>query len=664
MLGNPLNRLSINNGKGDFATDILVLVMGKEEWEDVVNDKHEETEEDYDDVDEDTADDDHATSTDVASRTLSDHLNKSVIWLDKLCRITPTTKKGQNIYMACMLIIPLLPIIALITQNIILLTDVIKRKSDLIDSDASVERSDEASRLVLGLQKERSETLFSLFIQNNIETQRDVGLDLKKRFAETDFALENISNWRSPKGEEMFRSKLRFQIRLDDFRKLVVNETDSSELVVEDAMDFYTYATKVLLDDISNIIRSSNGSSTWRYLITYKNLLRAIESVEIEMSYGMRFQARGNLTRKNFAKFIEHHKLSQEYLLQGETFLTTIRDELKTLRMTKFFKTYKGTYRTLKNERSIIFPNETVKIDRILNYYTSTVGFLNQLRQVIADIRLDMKEIVNSEISSVEREYVFGIFVLALLFLISPMIVFLIRNAVRALQIFSSSVKSKVFDLKRERRKGKKLIHQMLPKSVADSLKSNKETSEMFESVTVCFTEIDSFKDVARRCSALELFDLLNIIYETYDTRIENYDVYKAERINDSYMVASGLPERNGDQHAAEIANLCLDLLLITPGILIPHNATLRLKVRIGVHTGPVTAGVVGSKMPRYCLFGETISMAASMRSTGEPMKIQMSYETKIMLDTMGGYISERREQEVEMKGKGLLESYWLVSRA
>ena len=63
-------------------------------------------------------------------------------------------------------------------------------------------------------------------------------------------------------------------------------ETDRSELVVEDAMYFYTYATKVLLDDISNIIRSSNGSTTSRFLITYKNLLRAIESVEIEMSYG------------------------------------------------------------------------------------------------------------------------------------------------------------------------------------------------------------------------------------------------------------------------------------------------------------------------------------------------------------------------------------------
>ena len=82
----------------------------------------------------------------------------------------------------------------------------------------------------------------------------------------------------------------------------------------------------------------------------------------------------------------------------------------------------------------------------------------------------------------------------------------------------------------------------------------------MFESATVCFTEIDGFKNIARNCTPLQLFDLLNTIYKTFDARIENNDVYKVETINDSYMVASGLPERNGDRHAAEIANLCIEV--------------------------------------------------------------------------------------------------------
>ena len=599
---------------------------------------------------------------------VSDSINVSIVWLDRICGITPTTKRGQTIYMAFMLMIPLIPIFALITQNLIQLNEVILLRDDLTQTDKSVEGSDEAARLVSTLQQERSECIFSLFVVNNIETQVLVGLDLQKRFQETDAALESISRWRAPSGEQMFKSKLRFQIRLDDFRKRILqnnetNETSESELVVEDAMGFYTYATKVLLDDLSNIIRSSNGSSTWRYLITYKNVLRAIESVGIEMSLGVRFLGRGTLISRNFARFVEQHKLSNEYLLQGETFLTNMREDLKKVKDSDNFTEYNKTYEKLVNSRNVSIANTTIKIENILRYYKSSVGLMNMLRSIIADIRLKMRDIIRQEIKDVDKDFAFGICILISLFLISPMIVVLIRNAINALQIFASSLKSKVRDLKKEKRRAETLIYQMLPKSVAEDLKANKKTSEMFESATVCFTEIDGFRQISRNCSPMELFDLLDIIYQTFDARIDSYDVYKVETINDSYMVASGLPERNGDRHAVEVAHLCIDLMSITPGILVPHDFTLRLKIRIGIHTGATIAGVVGSKMPRYCLFGDTVNVASRMQSTGEPDKIQMTYETKMMLDNLGGFVSEMRGQ-VEVKGKGFLESYWLLSRA
>ena len=203
----------------------------------------------------------------------------------------------------------------------------------------------------------------------------------------------------------------------------------------------------------------------------------------------------------------------------------------------------------------------------------------------------------------------------------------------------------------------------MLTKSVADNLRQDKNTSEMFDSATVCFTEIDAFNIIARSCDPLQLFELLNTMYKTYDARIDNNDVYKVETINDTYMVASGLPVRNGDRHAVEIANLCIELMFITPGIMIMHNQTLRLKLKVGIHSGPVTAGVVGSKMPRYCLYGDTVNVASRMRSSGEPMRIQMSYETKMLLDNAGGYNSEMRGQ-VEVKGKGNMDTFWLVSKS
>jgi len=262
----------------------------------------------------------------------------------------------------------------------------------------------------------------------------------------------------------------------------------------------------------------------------------------------------------------------------------------------------------------------------------------------------------------VDKDYALGIVILVSLIFVSPVIVLLIRNAVKALQILSLALLAKLIDLKKQKKRSEKLIHQMLPKSVAENLKYGRPTSEMFESATVLFSEIDGFNDLARTCSPLELFEMLDLIYKTFDARMDKYDVHKVETINDSYMVASGLPVRNGEKHVSEIAHLALDLMAVIPGVLLPHNPQQRMRIRMGIHTGATTAGVVGSKMPRYCLFGDTVNVASRMQSTGEPMKIQITCETKMLLDTLGGFLSEPRGQ-VEVKGKGLLETHWLLSR-
>ena len=564
--------------------------------------------------------------------------------------------------MFIMLLIPLIPIFALITQNTILVNNIIIRKNELIEADISVLKSDETARLVAALQQERSASLMKIFLSE--AASKEVNLDFDAQRAQTDAALENMTEWRAPAGEAIFKSKLRFQIRVDDFRSLTdkrntTTKKQNQKLAFE-TLEFYTYATRVLLDDLSTIIRTSNGSKTWRYLVTYKNMLRALESLGIEISYGIIFIGNGELSIENFAKYIEKHKICSEYLKQSGAFLVNMRDKIENIQKSPQWVQYDKRYRTMVNAKKISQENFTKEI---ATYFQNSYDIMGLLRSTIITLRMEMNELIADEIKGVDREYVIGIFVLVLLFIISPMIVILVRNAVNGLQIFSASVKTKARELRKEQRRADGLIYQMLPKTVADGLRQNKSTSEMFESATVCFTEIDGFKNIAKNCTPLQLFDLLNTIYKTFDARIDNNDVYKVETINDSYMVASGLPERNGDRHAAEIANLCIELMFITPGILVPHDPSLRLKIRIGVHSGATTAGVVGSKMPRYCLFGDTVNVASRMQSTGEPMKIQITYETKMLLDNLGGYVSELRGQ-VEVKGKGNMDTYWLLSRA
>ncbi|GAB6022963.1 Soluble guanylate cyclase 88E [Chamberlinius hualienensis] len=213
--------------------------------------------------------------------------------------------------------------------------------------------------------------------------------------------------------------------------------------------------------------------------------------------------------------------------------------------------------------------------------------------------------------------------------------------------------------LDEEMKKTDELLYQMIPKAVADRLRTGEPavtTCEVFDCVTVLFSDVVKFTEICSRISPMEVVSLLNSMYSIFDKLTSRHQVYKVETIGDAYMVVSGAPEKNIN-HADKVCGMALDMVKGVGGVREPSTGD-SIAIRVGVHSGTVVAGVVGLKMPRYCLFGDTVNTASRMESTSEAMRIHISESTKVLLNNPLFETMERGT--IAVKGKGNMKTYWL----
>ncbi|XP_072232312.1 retinal guanylyl cyclase 2 [Leuresthes tenuis] len=243
----------------------------------------------------------------------------------------------------------------------------------------------------------------------------------------------------------------------------------------------------------------------------------------------------------------------------------------------------------------------------------------------------------------------------------------IIDSMLRMLEQYSSNleelIRERTEELEIEKQKTEKLLTQMLPPSVAEALMDGGTVEpEYFDHVSLYFSDIVGFTTISANSEPIEVVDLLNDLYTLFDAIIGNHDVYKVETIGDAYMVASGVPVPNDNRHAAEIANMSLDILSAVGSFKMRHMPDVPVRIRIGLHTGPCVTGVVGLTMPRYCLFGDTVTTASRMESSGLPQRIHVHESTvKVLQELNFGYKLELRGR-TEVKGR-VEETYWLVGR-
>ncbi|XP_055354736.1 atrial natriuretic peptide receptor 1-like [Paramacrobiotus metropolitanus] len=183
-------------------------------------------------------------------------------------------------------------------------------------------------------------------------------------------------------------------------------------------------------------------------------------------------------------------------------------------------------------------------------------------------------------------------------------------------------------ELLMERRRVDELLSEIIPRSFVAELREGRiAAAEVFDAVTLFFSSMVGFDGLCYRCTPTEVCIFLNELYTFLDQQIAGFDVYKVETIKDGYVVASGVPVRNGDAHVREIAAMSGHILRHCSA----ENLRVYLPIRIGMHSGPIAAGFVGLRMPRYCLFGDTMNTASRMESHGEGNALELSFARRFV---------------------------------
>ena len=213
-------------------------------------------------------------------------------------------------------------------------------------------------------------------------------------------------------------------------------------------------------------------------------------------------------------------------------------------------------------------------------------------------------------------------------------------------------------ELSDEKQTSERLLLNVLPAPIADRLKAGEGLIvDRFDAVSVLFADIVGFTSLSSKVPPEQLVTMLNDVFSTFDKLAEKHGLEKIKTIGDAYMVVAGIPQPVAN-HAHAIAHMALDMLASIDQFSTKHGH--ELTVRIGIHTGPVVAGVIGQKKFIYDLWGDTVNTASRMESHGVPGRVHVTAATQQLLrDT---FELEPREP-IEIKGKGRMQTYLIVGK-
>ena len=355
------------------------------------------------------------------------------------------------------------------------------------------------------------------------------------------YYIQNIDTW-PPAFEnhhrEEFRSKQSLSIYISQHRKYL----DPSSTSTVDEIRFYTEIADQFMTWMIENIRESGFGSIWKSLVAYQKLTRCLLDAGTERAYGVMFYTRGNfdswevfeMYNKRIHSFKIHYASAVSYsplvnpLLDDEASevnatiaINHVRAEIRRSDINSNI-----SYKSM-TKAEWFFDNMTIRVDSIFEIQDAIAGKITQLLETaISDIVIQI--------------VIYGVLVF-LTVAICPIIVLLSEALTNNIATYSKILIDRSSELDEEKSKSETILYQMIPKPLAERLKRSSEVdSQFFKSATLMFSSIVDFTKLTANFTAMELVDILNYLYTYFDEKIENYDVYKVETINDTYMLASG----------------------------------------------------------------------------------------------------------------------------
>ena len=576
------------------------------------------------------------------------------------------TEAGQRLHTCHLVILPLIPVFILLAQNVTAYSANQRSISDLQDVKNQVRNALDFAVLTRRLQEERASVALNFFINRRDGLEKVEDLDnyvvqnldpeflsyfkMANTFNNTDEVLQNVKYWPKISGVSYFKTKLKFQIQHSLFRTKI----QEGEKSLDEVLDWYNEVNTQTLNYVTYSIHDSDISDFYRWIIGYKNLMRAVEFAGKAGIQGLEYLAT-DLTPEKYETFTQNDVLRREYLNQTFNFIPSLATQYKDLLAKNSFDT---------TQAKIIGYEE---IDRTLEnsvaYFIELLKYSKALKVMITGIGEQITDFVQRDIDRLTQANIMPLFFIIFLIAFIPVCVIFTLNITGSMMRYSRLYNEKVTVYQNEKKKTEKLLGSLLPKPIIKQMKKGGiPKPEVFENATVFFTDIVSFTTIASESTSHQIIEFLNDLYNLFDDRLENFDVYKVETIGDAYMVASGVPVSNGSNHAIEIAKMSLDLLAKVLTFEVQHKPGYRLKLRMGIHSGSVVGGVVGTKIPHYSIIGDTVEIANLMESTGLPMKIQISESTAAILDQTGGFKFTPRGV-VHLPHIGEISTFWLIGR-